>query len=198
MSPDRIYPDDVADEFERPPISFADREDRPVTVRDHEATDEGFESLVEMYVAFDPEDRAQGIPPTGEQQVRDWLEHILTGDCVNVVAVLDDGRRIGHATLVPDVPASQRDSGASENASRSGDGEVAYELAIFVLAAYQGAGIGTSLIRGLLGAGQEQGVEQVWLTVERWNHPAVALYKKVGFETSKTESFELEMSLRLN
>jgi len=177
MSPDRLYPDDVAGEFDRPPISFEDREGRPVTVRDYD-TDEGLEALVEMYVAFDPEDRAQGIPPTGEQRVRDWLEHILDEDCINVAAVLDDGRHVGHATLVP-------------------DGSGAYELAIFVLAAYQGAGIGTNLMRGLLGAGQEAGVEHVWLTVERWNHPAVALYKKVGFETSKTESFELEMALRL-
>jgi len=37
----------------------------------------------------------------------------------------------------------------------------------------------------------------VWLTVERWNRAAVALYEDVGFERSGTESFELEMSLRL-
>ncbi|MFD1513005.1 GNAT family N-acetyltransferase [Halomarina rubra] len=188
MSPDRLYPDDPAEAFDRPPVEFDDREGRPVTIQRYDGSEDGFESLVEMYVAFDPEDRAQGIPPTGEQQVRDWLDHILTDDCVNVVAVLEDGRRIGHATLVPDVPESRRDAG---------DGSEAYELAIFVLAAYQGAGIGTRLIRALLGAGQESELERVWLTVERWNHPAVALYKKVGFETSRTESFELEMSLRL-
>ena len=178
MTPDRIYPDEPADRFERPPISFEDRDGRSITVRDYEATDDAYESLVEMYVAYDPEDRAQGIPPTGEQQVRDWLDNILTEDCVNVVAVVPDGRCIGHATLVP-------------------DGAEGYELAIFVLAAYQGAGIGTHLIEGLLGAGQDAGIEKVWLTVERWNHPAVALYRKVGFETASSESFEMEMSLRL-
>jgi len=100
---------------------------------------------------------------------------------VNVVAEHEDTpgtELVGHATLVP-------------------DGEEAYELAIFVLSRYQNAGIGTSLITGLLGAGQRQGVERVWLTVERWNNAAIALYKKVGFETSGTESFELEMALRL-
>ncbi|MFC5971236.1 GNAT family N-acetyltransferase [Halomarina salina] len=178
MTPDRIYPEEPVDRFERPPISFEDRDGRPVTVRDYETTDEAFESLVEMYVAFDPEDRAQGIPPSGEQQVRDWLGNILVDDCTNVVAVVPDGRCIGHATLVP-------------------DGSGAYELAIFVLAAYQGAGIGTHLIEALLGAGQEAGIEKVWLTVERWNHPAVALYRKVGFEAASTESFEMEMSVRL-
>ena len=186
MTPDRIYPDEPADRFERPPIPFEDRDGRSVTIRDYEPTDAAYESLVEMYVAYDPEDRAQGIPPTGEEQVRDWLDNILGGDCVNVVAVVPDGRCIGHATLVPDVPASRRDVDAE-----------AYELAIFVLAAYQGAGIGTRLIEALLGAGQEAGIEKVWLTVERWNHPAVALYRKVGFEAASTESFEMEMSLRL-
>jgi ribosomal protein S18 acetylase RimI-like enzyme len=37
----------------------------------------------------------------------------------------------------------------------------------------------------------------VWLTVERWNRPAVNLYEETGFETSDAESFELEMTVRL-
>ena len=190
MSPDRIYPDEPAGPFERPPLTFDDREGREITVEEYGETDSAHESLVETYVAFDPEDRAQGIPPSGEQRVRDWLDTILDDDCVNVVATVPDGRVVGHATLVPDVPRSE--SGDAD------DGPHGYELAIFVLAAYQGAGIGTHLIEGLLGAGEAADVDRVWLTVERWNHPAVALYQKVGFETSKTESFELEMSLRLD
>jgi ribosomal protein S18 acetylase RimI-like enzyme len=93
---------------------------------------------------------------------------------------LEGDRVVGHATLVPDE-----------------DGETV-ELAIFVHHDYQGAGIGSKLIRGLLGHGQRVGVEKVWLTVERWNDAAVALYESVGFETSSAESFELEMTLRLN
>ena len=180
MSGERIYPDEPAEEFGRPPLRFTDRSDRPIVVRTLDGTDD-HEALVEMYVGFDPEDRAQGIPPTGEERVRNWLSHILTEGCVNVVAEREDTEGInlvGHATLVP-------------------DGSGAYELAIFVLHGYQNAGIGTRLITGLLGEGQRQGVKRVWLTVERWNNAAIALYRKVGFETSGTESFELEMSLRL-
>jgi ribosomal protein S18 acetylase RimI-like enzyme len=62
---------------------------------------------------------------------------------------------------------------------------------------YQRAGIGSQLMEGLLGHGQGEDVERVWLTVERWNDVAMALYRKFGFETSDTESFELEMALRL-
>ena len=211
---DRIYPEQPAGPFAVPPFSFTDAEGREIEVRPYagsearsasdtravgdgrreaspngraaddgsreranrESIDEEFEALVEMYAAFDPSDRAQGIPPTREEGIRKWLDTILGGDAHNVIA-WDGERPAGHATLVTD-----------------GD---AFELAIFVLQAYQGAGIGTRLIEGLLGYGAEQGVEKVWLTVERWNHPAVSLYKKVGFETSDAESFELEMTARL-
>jgi ribosomal protein S18 acetylase RimI-like enzyme len=173
MSPDDgSYPDDEADSFPEPPVSFDDKEGRLVEIRPYE--DEDFDAVVEMYADFDPADRAQGIPPATESRVRDWLENLLDG--LNVAA-WDGDRAVGHATLVPDEDAS--------------------ELAIFVHQDYQRAGIGSELIRALLGYGQADGVEKVWLTVERWNHAAVNLYESVGFETTGTESFEIEMVLRL-
>ena len=173
---DRRYPDATADDFPAPPTEFTDREDRTVEIRPYGGAESAYESLVAMYDAFDPSDRAQGIPPGGEKRIREWLDAILGDDCLNVMAWCGDDVA-GHATLVPD-----------------GD---AYELAIFVHQEYQRAGIGTHLIRGLLGYGQANGVPKVWLTVERWNRAAVSLYKKIGFETSNAESFELEMGLRL-
>ncbi|WP_394327453.1 GNAT family N-acetyltransferase [Haladaptatus sp. W1] len=99
------------------------------------------------------------------------------GDGLNVIAWNDDDVA-GHATLVP-------------------DGNSSYELAIFVHQDYQRAGIGSHLIRTLLGYGRAQDIDKVWLTVERWNRAAVNLYRNVGFETADAESFELEMVLRL-
>ncbi|WP_418280961.1 N-acetyltransferase family protein [Halorubrum sp. DTA98] len=174
---DRRFPEAVAEPFPAPPTEFVDRADRPVTIRAYNGSEEESEALVEMYDAFDPADRAQGIPPGGEARIREWLDTILGDDCLNVIAWCGDVAA-GHATLVPD--------------------EDAYELAIFVHQEYQEAGIGTRLIRGLLGHGQREGIERVWLTVERWNHAAVSLYKKIGFEVSDAESFEMEMALRLN
>ena len=174
---DRRYPEATADRFDPPPIAFTDRKEREIEIRVYDGSEEVEEALVSMYTAFDPSDRAQGIPPGGESRIRTWLEAILTDDCLNVVAWCDD-EVAGHATLVPD--------------------DDAYELAIFVHQTYQEAGIGTRLIRGLLGYGQVEGIEKVWLTVERWNRAAVSLYEKIGFETSNAESFELEMALRLN
>ncbi|PSP74542.1 GNAT family N-acetyltransferase [Halobacteriales archaeon QS_3_64_16] len=185
----RVYPEELAREFERPPFEFDDEAGREIAIRPSEGEapndeeenggekgNKEFEALVEMYVAFDPADRAQGIPPARESQVREWLGTILEGGC-DVLAWYG-GECVGHATLVP-------------------DGEDAYELAIFVLDEYQRAGIGSQLMEGLLGHGQAQSAERVWLTVERWNDVAMALYRKFGFETSDTESFELEMALRL-
>jgi len=178
----RVYPDDVAGPYEAPPRSFTDREGRDIEVRRFEPS--AMEPLVEMYVEFHPEDRAQGIPPKGEQSVREWLDSIVDDEGVNVVAWHGDDA-VGHATLVPEF----RDHPDEEVTE--------HELAIFVIREYQEAGIGSELIEALLGAGREGGVENVWLTVERWNRAAVGLYEKVGFEPSDTGSFELEMAARL-
>jgi len=173
---DRIYPDDRAGSFPSPPATFTDGEGREIRV--HESGPEDSDALVEMYEAFDPADRAQGIPPTTTDRIVDWLDAITGPETVNVVAWHGDDA-VGHATLVPD------------------DGDGVAELAIFVLQAYQSAGIGTRLLEALLGAGREAGFERVWLSVERWNDPAITLYEKVGFRATDTESFEHEMELDL-
>lgn len=181
MSSDRRYPAAVTDEFPRPPASFVDSEDRTIQVRrlgnGPPAVADEREAVAGMYEAFDPADRAQGIPPVERSAIDSWLDTVLNGECVNVLA-WHDTSVVGHGMLVPDQ-------------------DEASELAIFVLQAYQNAGIGSRLIRCLLGAGRAAGLERVWLTVERWNGAAISLYKDVGFETVGTESFELEMALRL-
>lgn len=170
----RQYPADPIEPGGTPPAEFTDHTDREIRIR---AYDGGIDSLVEMYVDFDPADRAQGIPPTTEVEIRRWLTRILQPESVNTIALHED-RVVGHATLVP-------------------DDEGAYELAIFVHHHYQEAGIGTQLIGALLAQGREAGVELVWLTVEPWNEPAIKLYRKIGFETTSQDGFELEMAARI-
>lgn len=179
----RVYPDEPVGPFPSPPRSITDGEGRSVRIRavgpgdDALDPDRAFEPLVEMYVDFDPADRAQGLPPTGDRRVRDWVEELLETDAHNVVATVGSAV-VGHAVLVPD--------------------EEVHELAIFVHHEYQEAGIGTALLRTLLGHAADRGIDRVWLTVERWNTPAVNLYEKVGFEVSSEEGFELEMAIRLD
>jgi len=163
------------DEFPTPPREFTDAKGRDISIR--RSGGDAFDALAETYADFDPADRAQGVPPSREDHIREWLADILAEDCFNVVA-WHGNRAVGHALLVPD-----------------GDGD--HELAIFVLHDYQGALIGTQLVRSLLGWGQSEGIERVWLSVERWNDPAIRLYEKVGFETIDSQSFEIQMEIDL-
>ncbi|RQG96441.1 GNAT family N-acetyltransferase [Natrarchaeobius chitinivorans] len=183
----RTYPTEPSGPFPSPPATFEDREGRLIEVEGVGALSEKrLGDVVEMYVEFDPSDRAQGIPPTGEDRIRSWLESIGEHS-VNVLASHGDDV-IGHAMLVPDVEDPDA-IGAND--------DVEWELAIFVVQAYQRAGIGTELLEHLLGYANGIDIERVWLTVERWNHPAIALYERVGFETTGSESFEQEMAIRL-
>ncbi|WP_254525204.1 GNAT family N-acetyltransferase [Natrinema caseinilyticum] len=188
MSGSRTYPDSPSGPFTSPPTTIEDRNDRSIEIQSPtEFADGVLDDVIDMYAAFDPTDRAQGIPPTGEARIRNWLETI--GEySINVVA-RHDGDVIAHAMLVPDTD----DPAAIERR-----GDVEWELAIFVLQAYQRAGIGTALLENLLGHASDVGITHVWLTVERWNNPAIALYKRVGFESTGTESFEQEMAIVLD
>ena len=157
--------------FPRPPFSFEDSAGRRISI---EADDDAFDDLVSMYADYATEDLSQGLPPRSEEQTREWVRGLLD-DGVNVLARHGE-RVVGHAALVP-------------------FGDMA-ELVIFVHQEYQQAGIGSNLIRVLLGEGEDSGIDRVWLTVERSNTVAVNLYKSVGFETT-TEAMELEMELDL-
>lgn len=174
MSETPYYPEEISGPFPEPPHSFVDDEDRDIVVR---IANDDREDLVAMYQEFDPADRAQGIPPVGEDSIRRWLDRVFEPQCLNVVAWHGE-QAVGHAMLVPDE-------------------EGAYELAIFVLGSHQSAGIGTQLLQALLGHGKKRDIKCVWLTVERWNEPAIGLYEKVGFQIRSSESFELEMSIRI-
>lgn len=171
----RRYGEPVDTEFPTPPRQVTDKEGRELELR--RVTDDDIEALVEMYLRFDPTDRAQGIPPSDEPKIRNWLDIVLADQALNIVA-WHDADAVGHAMLVADEDET-------------------YELAIFVQQRYQNAGIGTALMRTTLGGAQQHGIERIWLSVERWNNPAIALYEKVGFEPMSTASFEIEMTIRL-
>ena len=165
--------------FQPPPRSFVDANDRDIEIRT--ADDADCDALVDMYAAYTDADRAQGIPPRERRDVDDWVVGLLDGG-INLAAWhVDDSpegdRAVGHAALMP------YDDTA--------------ELVIFVHPDYHHAGIGSRLIRVLLGAGQRAGLTHVWLSVQRDNHVAMNLYRSVGFETTNRERSEHEMELDL-
>lgn len=173
MTGDRA-PEVSVSKFPSPPFEFDDGEQRSIEVRPVEGDD--VDGLYEMYLEFDPRDRAQGVPPAREEPLRDWLDIVLEG--INVAA-WHSGGAAGHATLIHDEDAD------------------AHELAIFVLQSYQGAGVGSKLIQGAFSEGYERGVREVWLTVERWNRSAIGLYRKTGLQEVGGSGLEIEMAAKL-
>lgn len=157
-----------------PSWAFVDADGRELRLSVVARPEAELDGLVEMYDDVDPRHRAQGLPPSDREGIRGWLTG-LPG--IHLVAVHDD-RVVGHAALVP-------------------DGEGGHELVIFVHGSYHDAGIGTMTLRTLLAHAATTGVETVWLTVERYNHAAIALYGKLGFETEERVNATLEMRLDL-
>lgn len=185
MTEHKRYPKTPAGPFSEPPLSFVDSNNRHIEIRVYgggplETETDERNKLLEMYRDFDPADRAQGIPPATLDRIETWLDTLFDDDAINVLA-WHNTSVAGHAVLVP------------ENTSTG-----PHELAIFVHQDYQLAGIGSTLLETLLGEAATQGVTKIWLTVERWNDPAVHLYRKVGFEVTDAKSFELEMALKLD
>ncbi|WP_440769530.1 N-acetyltransferase family protein [Natronorubrum sp. DTA28] len=158
--------------FQPPPTTVTDREGRTSTVETYSGD---VEPLVAMYTQFDADSRSQGVPPRDESRMREWIDGLLEDGLNTVVRHRDDV--VGHAVLIP------YDDTA--------------ELAIFVRPAYQAAGVGTHLIRGLLGHGAANGIDHVWLTVSRTNRIAMNLYRSAGFETTAHDRGEHEMERSL-
>lgn len=132
--------------------------------------------LVEMYDAFGPTDRAQGIPPAVDHKRRSWIEMLLSeGD--NIVAAGQDGL-VGHVAYTP------------VDAARP-------ELAVFVNPEFHNRGIGTELCKHAAAAAVEAGCEALELHVERSNRAAVTVYRQIGFEAVDT-GFSMHMVLRLD
>lgn len=159
-------------QFPRPPLSVTDQRGRELTI---EAYDDALDPLMEMYGHFGGTSQSQGLPPRTDHQKRTWLKQLLA-EGLNVVARLE-ATVVGHAVLLPYDDTS--------------------ELAIFVRPEDQSLGIGTALIRGLLGYGQENGLEHVWLSVSRDNRIAMRLYRSAGFETRDNDRGEFEMERNL-
>jgi len=140
------------------------------------ATEEDIEKLLEMYNAFGPENRAQGIPPGIERRCRSWLETLFE-EGHNIVAEGRD-QLVGHVVYTPiDDPKP--------------------ELAVFVHPAYHNRGIGTELCKQAAATALKAGCEELMLHVEQKNRPAIAVYERLGFEIVDGE-YGLEMVLSLD
>ncbi|GAD53453.1 hypothetical protein MBEHAL_2213 [Halarchaeum acidiphilum MH1-52-1] len=159
--------------------AVTDREGRALDIAGYHGTlaESAVDALAGMYGTFGFDDRAQGLPPTGPEAIRSWLDRL--GDLgARHVLVRHDETPVAHAVLVPD-----------------GD---AHELAIFVQPDYQGARVGTHTMDTLFDYGAAHGVETVWLHVEKSNTPAVSLYQHYDFAITEERALAFEMERTLD
>lgn len=137
-----------------------------------EFREDDYRHLEEMYDAFSPKGKYQGMPPAAPDACRQWLDRLLEGG-ENFLA-WREGRVIGHAVALPDL--DRRDA----------------EYLIFVSRHHRGCGVGSALTLAVLERAHELGLRCLWLTVETYNIRATRLYRKFGFEYADAEKFETE------
>lgn len=151
---------------------FVDKHGVPYQILPIEDAD--LEPTAAMYRTFDPQHRSLSLPPESEPAISEWLAR-LHDRGRNFVAWRDD-RVVGHAGFTPtdaDVP----------------------EFLVFVHQDFHGRGLGTELTKHAVAYAAEAGHEGLVLDVEASNEAAVAVYRKLGFETVARHAMELEMRL---
>lgn len=135
--------------------------------------------LLAMYLAYQPRNCFQGLPPVRDEVCAKWVEGMIC-DGVSIVAVpACDKAVVGHVAIFP---VNRRKC----------------ELLVVVAPAFQNQGIGTELVRSAAELAHERGFRQVWLPVDATNGRARRVYEKCGFDyTSSRLARELDMALDL-
>jgi RimJ/RimL family protein N-acetyltransferase len=135
--------------------------------------------FVEAYLAFQPRNSFQGLPPLKDEICEKWVREMIdTG--INLLAVSPQGDIAGHTALFP---IDDRKC----------------EMLVVVWPQFQNIGIGTELTRGCVQMACELGYAQMWLPVDATNLRARHIYAKCGFEyRSSKQSRELDMACDLS
>ena len=144
----------------RKPRAFITKKGEAILIRMlDEKTCQG---LIAMYLAFQPRNSFQGLPPVTDEACTKWVQHMI-GNGINIVALSFGDGVVGHAALFPM------------------DNEVC-EMFVVVSPPFQNSGIGTQLTRCSVQLAYEIGFDRIWLPVESTNVRARHVYKKCGFE----------------
>ncbi len=158
------------------PHAFIDRNGEPVLIR--LLSDRRHNDLLEMYLAYQPRNSFNNLPPLEDGACLVWVKKIIE-EALNVVALSFKDGVIGHVALF----------------SMS---KVMCELLIVVSPGYQRVGIGTELTRCAIQLAYEMGYQKIWLCVEPGNMSARHVYSKCGFLYFGGDDMDdLEMSFDL-
>ncbi len=120
-----------------------------------------------------------GERQTNVQQVQEMIEGFARSETSTLIGAEVDGQLAGYVSA----------RGGSVNRNRHS----AY-LVMGLLKRYQGMGVGSGLLRGLIAWAEKSGLVRLELTVMQHNERAIALYTKCGFtpEGTKVKSLKVD------
>ena len=158
------------------PHAFINKKEEPILVTTLD--DERCQRLIEMYLAYQPRNSFQGLPPVQDRACVQWVQHMI-GNGVNLVALSFGEGVVGHVALFP-------------------INDLVCEMLVVVSPPLQNTGIGTELVRCSIQLSDEIGFEKIRLSVEATNLRARHVYKKCGFEYLSDERMdEVDMAVDL-
>jgi len=135
-----------------------------------------FISLLHMYDTYSPLGSVQGLPPLDKDKRQQWVQDMISRG-TNLLALYKD-TVIGQASLFS-MPANWA------------------EYFIFIHQDFQRQGIGTAITLYVIDWAKQESLSTIWLTVERKNYVAIALYRSVGFRRIGSSDGSWEMILTL-
>jgi RimJ/RimL family protein N-acetyltransferase len=135
----------------------------------------GGAQLIDRYLAFQPRNSFQGLPPLKDEACVRWVQDMLrTG--IHVTASSAASPIIGHAAIFP---INQQKC----------------EMLVVVWPGFQDLGIGTALVQSCIDLADELGFGRIWLPVDATNVRGRHVYRKCGFEyASNGQGRELDMA----
>lgn len=126
------------------------------------------EQLAKMYLAYEPRNSFNGLPPIDDDACAKWVEGMIR-DAINIIAVSFWEGVVGHASLFPMA-------------------EHSCEMLLVVARRFQNCGIGTQLAHCAVQLCGEVGFDRIWLSVGSSNYRARHVCEKCGFERLAVES----------
>ncbi len=133
------------------------------------------EGLVAMYMTFNRDQSAMGLPPKREEAVRAWLTQLFLAD---VQLVAKHGPNVvAHAAWIKD------------HNTRA-------EVMVFVHQDFQGDGLGKKMLMAVVTMARFMGLDTLWAEVENRNGPMIHINHELGFETVSLHQGSREMSLK--
>ena len=128
------------------------------------------EMLWKMFSTISDQSLSNLIPPFTRERIESWTSNINYKEVLTIVAVIKEKteqRIVGSASLKFNLQETSKHKA---------------ELSIAVHDEYQNMGLGTAMVKHLLGIARAKRLRKVRLLVSTDNDRAVHVYKKVGFE----------------